>query len=310
MTGDASTLLIGIDVGGSSSRVSFAVGDEPPKYFSGPAANFQRCGAKQTVAVLFDLIQRASSTCPDARLGAFCAGISGAGRDSERESIRTLLVDHIESSGIQFTSNAQLLIEHDATIAMEGAFCGGGGIILIAGTGSIAFARCDDGQRLRCGGWGYLIGDEGSGVRIGLEGLRAVAHKFDAQSDSVLRQILSNAFGIDSPHKLIEYVYLKQWPPQGFAPSVLDAASSGDTESKRIVEDQVGLLAAQVSALSDRCSAISQRIALMGGLMAHSYYHEAISSALRKSLPGWELMAPLHSPADGALMLARQIFRS
>ncbi len=299
---------VGIDAGGTSTRLLSRGSTSEPVAFNGPAANFQKEGLERTVTILLNLVEQAERAFPDETLSGLCAGISGAGREYDRQAIADALRERLrERPRTALLSNCHVLVEHDAVIAIQGAFGDESGIVVIVGTGSITYARCDDGSRRRFGGWGRLLGDEGSGLRIGLEGLRAVVHDFDLDIESDLRTRLATAFGITTPDMLIERVYRAGWPPQEFAPCVLKAAEARNLTAREIVGDQIRSLISQVSGLVTKCSSLSPQLALLGGLSENAYYRSSFNEALRDALPGWQLRTPKHSAVEGALELAQRL---
>jgi N-acetylglucosamine kinase-like BadF-type ATPase len=198
-----------------------------------------------------------------------------------------------------------LQITHDGLIALEAAFAGGSGLIVITGTGSSLFGRTHTGRVLRAGGWGYLLGDEGSGHALGLHGLQAVAHAFDGGPPTRLQTLLADQYGLDTPDVLKRSVYREAWPVQQMAPLVIEAAEQGDGVSRDLVATQTEALARQAAWLAEKHPGlIEQRLALLGGLVRSAYYRDALAEALTSSLPGWRTHPPMHPPVVGALRLA------
>src|SRR5690606_5770705 len=202
---------------------------------------------------------------------------------------------------------AKIVITHDGDIALEAAFEGESGIMLISGTGSVSIARTANGEFLRAGGWGYLIGDEGSGYALGSMGLRAVAHAFDGGPATELVEMLADARQVSTPDDLVKLVYEEKVPLQQFAPLVLQAARNGDSVSNEIVTDQTRKLARQVRWLEARCSSIEKQLSFLGGLVKEPYFRAAIEEALRLEMPGWRVVEPKNRPVVGAWRMARAI---
>ncbi len=129
----------------------------------GPGANLQSAGELEVEKVLHDLIARAIDGGPAP--GAICLGMAGVDRARDAEIIRGILrrIGH----------RAQVIVVNDALIALEAGVPGMPGTVVIAGTGSIAYGRNAEGRGARAGGWGYVLGDEGSGYWLGRLALRA-----------------------------------------------------------------------------------------------------------------------------------------
>lgn len=291
---------IGLDAGGSKTELlSGSRLDDDCLSLFGPSANPKRRGHDQAVQVLASLVREAKAKRPGVRVDSVCAGIAGAGRLEEQEAI---------SRDLRATLGADapehLLIVHDAQIAIEAAFEGESGIMAIAGTGSVALARTEDGELHRVGGWGYLLGDEGSGHAIGLAGLRAITDAYDGGPQTMMQPLLAERYGIATSSDLIRSVYDEHWPVQKMAPLVIEAAAANDEPARKIVEEEARLLARQVTWLAASFPGVQTRVALLGGLTQNAYYRDELSRALGEALPGWTVQDPLHRPVVGAWRLA------
>ena len=301
-------IYAGIDAGGSKTELVAAKtqGEELLNLF-GPCGNPARVGFKESADVIADLIGQAVERLHGESIASVCAGVAGAGRPQDQdllyEGIRTRLRDRMPTSA----RDIPLQVTHDSLIALEAAFEGESGIMVISGTGTVCLARTNSGEFLRAGGWGYLIGDEGSGYALGADGLRAVAHAFDGGPDTALCNLLAASGDVTSEEDLFEIVYKKKTPLQRFARIVIQGAYDGDAVAKAIVGKHIALLTEQVCWLVDRCSAIRPRITLLGGLANNPFYHECLSDALLERLPGWECMQPLNRPVIGAWRMANDI---
>ncbi|SHK28601.1 N-acetylglucosamine kinase [Rhodothermus profundi] len=303
------SLLIGLDVGGSSTEL-LAVEHHPqrsPVRLVGPGANLQRVGFEQTVAVLQEVIERALRHFPEASVLSVCAGIAGCGRPKDQELLARRLQQVLGDGG----RSVQVRVVHDAEIALEAAFKGDSGVVVVAGTGSVILARTRQGQIEVVGGWGYLLGDEGSGFAIARAGLQAVTHAMDGGPPTRLRELLAERFLLSERDALIHRVYQEHWPLQEFAPVVLEAARDGDPIAQQIVEDQVARLVEQVSWLLGRLKGeVAPRMALAGGLMNEPFYVSCLREQLVRRWPGWSIEVQQQRPVEGALRLARRLLKA
>lgn len=233
--------------------------------------------------------------------------MAGAGRSDDQAAIvthlRDLLADHLCTA-----PPTRLRVVHDALIALEAAFPGESGLIIIAGTGSAILGRTKRGDLERAGGWGYLLGDEGSGYALGLAGLRAVADAFDDGPATHLTRLLAEHHTIRDRDRLIHRVYREDWPLQNAAPLVVNAAAAGDAVAQQIVERETDALSRQVEWLLDRGHDIEPRIALLGGLVQEDHYANALREALQRRLPAWSIRKLKRRPVEGALHLASQMY--
>jgi glucosamine kinase len=294
------SLYIGLDAGGTKTEALARTAQRSATTrLAGPAANLQRQGPETTARVLATLIQQALEHHPNALLCGVCAGVAGAGSPADQQSLAVRVRNRL---GDQAPAHVQ--VTDDGAIALEAAFEGGSGVIVMAGTGSALFARTHGGERVRAGGWGYLLGDEGSGHALGIHGLRAVAHALDGGPPTRLQALLADRHGLAAPDDLKRRVYREAWPVQQVAPLVIEAAAHGDDAAHRILAEQTRALARQAAWLAGRFEAIEPRLALLGGLTRNDFYKQALTDALLDALPGWRVEEPRHPPVAGALRLA------
>ncbi len=299
-------LYLGLDVGGSKTKLMGRSGSNGSTFsMDGSGANLQRVGLQAASTVLAELVAEAVRSHGTEEGVSVCAGVAGAGRSAEQAA----LADRLQSLASELTGRQDLRVRvvHDAEIALEAAFHGESGIIVIAGTGSVVFARTTEGRMERAGGWGYLLGDEGSGHVIGLRGLNAVCAALDGGPQTQLVASARERLSIETIADAIQRVYKENMPCQHFAPSVLDAAKAGDVVAQKILDEESGRLADQVLWLTSRRSDIENRLAFIGGLAEAPYYREILSRAVSERLPGQEILDRVDAPSAGALRLAEKM---
>lgn len=294
------SIYIGIDGGGTKTELlaTRAEGDEVIRRV-GDRSNLQLVGLDETVGVISDLVHEAVSALDGGRVARLCVGLSGAGRSHEQEAVLEALAAALDlrESSVQVVS--------DAEIAVEAAFPGASGVLVIAGTGSMACGRTTNGTFACAGGWGRLLGDEGSGYAIGRAGLQAVAAAVDGGPETALVDRVRDLFGGVSKAILVRHVYGEEWPIQEFAPHVFAAAEAEDTEARRILREQTRMLARRVMWLARRYpGSFDRRIVLTGGLSKSEVYRAAFKRAIRRRLTGWEVERRSIDPARGALQMA------
>ncbi len=290
---------IGLDVGGTKTALLARDASGKKLTLRGPGANLQRLGVEGTARVIADLIREARRHFGDTSVRGLCAGVAGAGRSEEQSELTKALLAHLAPSTPQ-----RLVVVSDARIALEGAFEGASGLIVIAGTGSMVMARNRKGTTARAGGWGALLGDEGSAYAVGKAGLRALADAFDGGPETALRDLLGDAFALHTPDALIRRVYADRWALSEAAPVILEAAAGGDAVAEAIVREQTRSLARQAGFLRRRLPDLDHRFALLGGMNRNAYYADLLQTALLEALPGWRRHPPSGAPVEGALLLA------
>jgi N-acetylglucosamine kinase-like BadF-type ATPase len=296
--------VVGLDAGGSGTSLLAECEDCPDRIDRhGAAANPQREGIEQSARTLATLVREALSPHrPIGRLSV-CAGVAGAGRSEEQEALARRLRRALADDA----GTVQVEVIHDACVALEAAFGAESGLVVIAGTGSIVLARTEDGTMRRAGGWGYLLGDAGSGYAVGRAGLRAVAAAFDGGPETSLCARLGERCGIDGRESLIRRVYQEEVALQDVAPLVIEAAADGDPVAADILTAQADALTQQVEWLLDEADDIAPRIALLGGLLRNEHYARQLRCALRRQVPNWSVEVLRHEPVVGALRRARRL---
>src|SRR3989449_1079810 len=238
-------ILLGADAGGSHSAV--AIGREVGRVLAraeGPGAAMRRGGAAASVVVLADIARRAATQAVvSLPVDRAVVGAAGAGRAQEQQELAAALV----AAGI--ARAARVLA--DAEVALATAFRSAPGIIINAGTGSIAYARDDAGRLHRCGGYGWQLGDEGGGYWLGRRALDAAARARDGRGEgSTLLARLVSGLGLEGFDDLVRWTATAT-PAQvaALAPHVLNAAREGEAVALRILRDAAGGLRAPGRAL-------------------------------------------------------------
>lgn len=299
-------LVIGIDGGGTHTRA--AVVDAALRLYGqakGPGGNPSAVGWETTAQVLQEVIRAAlnSAGISAGDVAALGIGLAGAPGNRHAERLRAVLEPLLPGAALALSS--------DLEIALVGAHGGRQGMLLEAGTGSGAWGIGPSGQTVRVGGWGYLIGDEGSGYAIGSAGLRAVMHAYDGRGPATrLTQDLLAALDLPDPEALIRWLYRGETFQPGslaaLAPLVCNAARDGDAAARRIVAQATEDLVLQVEATLRALGQESAPLALAGSLLTapDSFLAEQFAAALARRLPQIPLVNAQHPPVIGAALLA------
>lgn len=236
-----------------------------------------------------------------------CAGVAGYTLPDRRELFERLLQ--------QILPRARLILLPDYAIALEGATGGAPGVLVIAGTGSIACGRDREGRLMRAGGWGYLLGDEGSGFWIGREAIRAALAAEEGWGESTrLREVLAEAFGTGDTGEWLSALYRTQNPQSllaQIAPLVSEAAEEGDVQAKNILIAAGDHLAGLVVHLARHLHLPEDfPVCTVGGVWkSQTILLKRFRERLSEQLPHWkgEVKPPLYSPVEGALLVAQRM---
>ncbi|MFA8342846.1 MAG: N-acetylglucosamine kinase [Rhodothermaceae bacterium] len=240
-------------------------------------------------------------------ISAIVIGCAGAGTPENAEKLRTAFLKYSLSQGINYSN---INVTGDAVIALEGAFSGKPGAILIAGTGSVLFGKDNDNQIHRIGGAGRIIGDEGSGFIIGQKALNAVFRYFDGRGqETSLTDILNTELDINNIETFIDKIYNVNVCPSKIAPFVIKAAENDDQVSIHILEEQALELAKHVQVMQKKITG-KLYLSFMGGLLSNNYYRNLVKKLVNILAPGTEVKEPENSPVTGAVILAKNFSKT
>ena len=232
--------------------------------------------------------------------GGVAVGLAGAGREGVRQSVAAALADAL--------GGAPLVVTHDADVAYHAAWGAESGALLLAGTGSLVYARTEGGAALRAGGWGGALGDDGSGTALGRAALRSLLAALDGGPPSALPETAAEGHGLASADDVLDAVYAEGRPLASFAGLLLDAAGAGDWAAETALRAETNALAKQAGWLATRAGdAVRPRLAVAGGLAGEPVYWAALDDALSRYLPGWEVARCEAEPVEGALAMARAL---
>jgi glucosamine kinase len=296
-------IFLGIDGGGS--KTTCLIGDGNSILGSGKAgpSNVIRVGEAQTREALNSAIQQA---CAEAQVSPSqiyrtCVGLAGAARPEISSVVQRLLSEIVPG---------EVEVVGDTITTLASAFGSGPGVIVIGGTGSIAYGRNAAGQTARVGGWGFAISDEGSGHWIGRSAVTAAIRNFDETGISSLLERILKIWSLESLAELV--VVANATPPPDFAtlvPLVLAAADAGDasacsvlrfagTELARVAKIAIGRLFPEGP---------MPQVAMSGGVFQNSaLVREHFSRSLREAYPDVRIGEILADPVRGALAMARK----
>lgn len=301
--------LIGIDSGASKSEVVLLHDGQEHCKVIPEGINYQRLGMDETVRRLTRVVQAFREELPTSSEPRICIGLAGADDEEDRRIIGETFLVELQRTDVGRHMRPVVDVVQDSVAALEAAFPNEGGVVVIVGTGSIVIGRDDAGALYRTGGWGYLLGDEGSGHALGLAALRHVARELDRDSVTEFGQAVLAKVDCTTRSELIHRVYRESGVVQTVAPEVIHWAESGSEDAKRIVDRAADGLAKSFHALVSRGGGdIPRRFVLAGGLSASEAYRRRIFEAIGGVAEGWDLVEPAFDrPVYGAVSLARSM---
>lgn len=299
------SIFLGIDAGGS--KTTCVLGDESSVLATATTegSNVIRWGEVEARAQLHAAISQACAAA-DVKLAEVrraCIGMAGAARP---------VISSIVKSIVAEVYPGDIEVVGDMVIAMEAAFGKKPGVVVIAGTGSIAYGRNKDGQTARAGGWGFAISDEGSGNWIGRNAVSGVmrAQDEDEASPTGLALSILHAWHLQTLDELVRAANASPTPDfSNLFPHVLAAADAGDPIARTVLTqagaELAGLAKIVVGRLFEESPTVP--VAMSGGVFRNSaLVRNVFYNSLRSEYPQATVGATVVEPVKGALELARE----
>ncbi|MBW4446325.1 MAG: ATPase [Spirirestis rafaelensis WJT71-NPBG6] len=310
--------VLGID-GGGSKTVCIVMQDTGEVLGRGKAgsSNYQTIGIKGTLQSIESAIYAAANEALNSikyiNIKAICLGLAGVGRATDIEIVKALIQDLQNSKLLPITwvSASNIVICNDALIALVGGIGGDVGVVVAAGTGSIVFGRNHQGKTKRVGGWGYILGDEGSAYKIAVTGMQAALKAYDGREMSTsLVEAFKQHLNLANIEDLIEVIYRRGWGVKeiaALAPVVDFTAASGDEVANNIIESGVQDLVKATSTVIDAIFSFSSNceIVTTGSVwQGRCKMRDRFAGYIVAKFPSVKVIFPRNEPAYGAALLA------
>lgn len=311
MSSKNSTFFVfGLDGGGS--RTLGVILDERGREISrgqGGPSNHQSVGVEAASKAIADALTTTIDAAGNPPLAAACWGMAGLDRPEDEHILKQIAERLLPQVHVE--------VVHDSTIALVGGTDGKRvGVVIIAGTGSIAVGYHPSGRIARASGWGHLLGDEGSGHFIALRGLNAATRAHDGRGPmTTLVDRLIEAVNVPTLEELANRIYLEGWTaPEvaALAPVILKAAEEGDEQAALIVNEAGMELALAARVVIEALGMVNDafEVVLSGGIFKGSpRMVEIIQQKLRDVNTRAEVILPRQEPVIGAGLIALEVFR-
>lgn len=297
-----SRIAVGVDAGGSKTAVTYSLDGARKGMWYGSSVNATAHGVERAADGIAQTIELAlGGALPQ----AIFVGAAGAGRANVAGGLRGVLEARFAGASVE--------VRDDAYIALRAAVPQGDGIVVIAGTGAIAYAE-KQGMEFRSGGYGYLFGDAGSGFGIGAAAVDRLLRTYDGRvpRDAFALE-LEAALEVRSLNEALERVYSAESPARrlaALAPIVIELAGRGDRSATKIVQQAAlelnGLVKAVVA--SAGLAGSGAPIAFSGGLLAaSSLLTFLLETRLLNDFPDMPILKENPDPAAGALCAAERL---
>lgn len=286
--------MLGLDIGGSTTRARLVADGAVVAEATAGSASVTAAGPAQAAVALADVLGQLPVTAGS--LDAVCAGAAGALTAAETH-------DFLHATLAPLTARGRVLVVDDASLILPAAGLTDG-IAVVCGTGSIAAGRWQ-GRAGRAGGWGYLLGDEGSGYWIVRTAIRALlTRRFRGEPAGALGACLLDAAGVGDLDELRAAFHRTPAPRSWarLAPAVLDCA---DPEAASVTGQAASALAELAVQLAWQLGAPADLpVVLAGGLMQHAGLRAAALEAVTRARPEAVVRVLDVPPVTGAVRLA------
>jgi glucosamine kinase len=294
---------MGVDGGGSSLRVTIVDDSLHPlgeahAETANPKVIGEHAAAERIHMAILAAISNAQLQPAD--IAGVGIGIAGADTVHSEVWLREVVSEVLPQ--------ARLVPSADYEIALVGALGERRGILVLAGTGSLAYGVNAHGESMLVGGWGYLLGDEGGGYWLGLEALRALIADVEGRGEpTLLHNLLLDHLNLVHPRDLVKWMYATQRTRDvaALAPLVLRAAESGDAVALSLVNRGADALLSFTHTVMRRLKTDNPQIAFAGGLLENT---NPLSRALCMRLGLNTLPVAQYPAAVGAALLCREMW--
>jgi N-acetylglucosamine kinase-like BadF-type ATPase len=295
--------VLGIDAGGTKTMCLLA--DETGRIVSearSGGANLGTAGELAVEKVLHQVMEEAIGD-RDIVPAAVCLGMAGVDRPTEGRTVRAIMR--------RIGAKARVVVVNDALVALVAGAGDSPGVVVISGTGSIIYGRNRENRAARAGGWGYVLGDEGSGYWIGQHALAAVMRASDGRGpQTLLTQKLLGHLGVERARDLVQMVYYREMPLPAIAALgalVEEARQAGDPVATEILERAAQELVLAAKSVVDRLDMSREcfPFVLAGGMFhAIPWLASEAQRRLTGLAPGAVVRRLEVAPAVGAVRLA------
>ncbi|NLJ80447.1 MAG: ATPase [Firmicutes bacterium] len=296
--------VLGLD-GGGSKTVCFLADKKGMIVGRGEAGSalYYGNGTKKALGEIKKAFNQAAAGCPQGCIQTACFGLAGIDSKTDYKRIYRILKAEEFAPGI--------VLENDAVIALVGGNAREQGVVLIAGTGAIAYGINKQGQRRRSSGWGHLIGDEGSGYNIAVSGVAAALRAYDGRGqDTLLVKLFKDVLALETMEDIMERIYfsLSKEEIASLAYLVFEAVEKGDQAAREIIHKAGSELALSIKAVLTALELTQEEIEipLVGGVFKNqsAFLIETISQSVKTLAPKAKIVKPRFDPAIGAVILA------
>jgi glucosamine kinase len=297
------TCYLGIDAGGTSTRAVLVTRHgRIIGYGTAEAGNYHNVGLKTAGQRMTEAVTAAWRTAGKPVQAASHAFLGCAGVKSRLDASRVRAI----AESAELAKAGEVTVENDLFNALAGGLSGRPGIALIAGTGTNCLGRNEEGATHMCGGWGWLLDDDGGAFGLALSAIRAALRSADnRQRPTTLLPAVLAFFKLTEPNEILARFYTESWTPgeiANFAPVVTRLAAEGDATAQSILASNARALRELVSGTIRALNfSTPPEVVLLGGCVrSGSPYQELVQNEIRMHCPKVRLTEPEGSSVAGA----------
>jgi N-acetylglucosamine kinase-like BadF-type ATPase len=295
--------FLGIDGGGTKTVAAIAdINGNIIAQTRVGSTNPNSCSEQELEKTLRELFNALEKQVLDdfRRITYLFAGIAGAGIEANKILLKEMIKQFVPA-------NTSIHVEPDTINALYSGTYGKPGIVQISGTGSITYGINHNLKHDRVGGWGYLLGDEGSGYDIGRQGIMAVLKAYDGRGpETIMTQLMFTYFNIDNGHDLIHQIYTSLTPKNEIAALskiVIQSYQKQDPEADRIIGNVIQEITLSIETLYKKLFSEHDKVkvVLCGGVFSEKAISELVKNSLRND-PNKMVVLPDMPPVGGSLI--------
>jgi N-acetylglucosamine kinase-like BadF-type ATPase len=300
-------LFVGIDGGGTKTEAVVMDSDcRIVLQLTGESTNPHAVTFPKALQNLGNLLDAIRFNPGTSEWQSMAIGLSGVSTGAEQATVHRYLEQYKQEHGLNF--HCSLL--NDAQIALMATLQREEGIIAISGTGSIIYGLTPTAEQYRTGGWGHLLGDEGSGYDIGIRALKAVMRSYDGIAPpTLMTSLIVDSYGFTSITELKPFIYgdaIHKSDIAKFAEIVIRASGQNDSAAITIIQQAAGEMAnAAITLIGKNDWFKSCDLVMTGSIFAHSeLFNQTFRNAIRAAFAEIKFHTASHTPAYGAALLA------
>jgi len=291
--------VLAVDGGGTGCRAALcnSVG-HILAYANGSSCNYHSIGTEKATVALTVLLN--SLTKKQAlRVNYMVLGL--AGLDTKKDQATLTLIVHTALTAANIAPDKVYLC-NDAMLTLKGSVGQNNGVLIVAGTGSIACGITKDGLEVRVGGWGYRVGDEGSGYSIGKAAITHILKSYDGrEKPSALSTAILTELSLADEDTLVNWIYSSQFSIAriaALAPLIVRLANEGDHQGIKIIQHACQELSEMALTVIRKLGLVNTKFSLVlsGGVLKNSIVHRQLIELLTNTCTGLQMIVPSYQP--------------